>query len=183
MRLGAPLSARQIVFVVGCALLVFWFLLGMIPAVFAPARESARRTACQSNPNQIGRAIFMYADVPANNSQPPPSLNLLLSPAYIADKRCFWCPSCKAHADNDYAYVPGLKLTGAEEKRLVLAHDAKLYHGEGRNVLLTDGTVEFMREAEFWKALKEGLGPTPPSKNTPQEPKPSGTDGARQQAR
>jgi len=81
-------------------------LAGLILPVLARARESARRTACGSNLNQIGKGIFMYADVPANgifpSTSPGPSpyndgtpmdaLNLLYR-GYIADAKVFSCPS------------------------------------------------------------------------------------------
>jgi len=82
-------------------------LAGLILPVLARARESARRTSCASNLNQIAKAMYMYADVPANGvfptqdttgvpmadaSEPMKSLNLLYK-AYIQDPRVFSCPS------------------------------------------------------------------------------------------
>jgi len=78
-------------------------LAGLILPVLARARESARRTSCASNLNQIGKACFMYADVPSNSTFPKidtggtaasniASLGMLY-PSYIADQRVFSCPS------------------------------------------------------------------------------------------
>ena len=82
-------------------------LAGLILPVLARARESARRTSCASNLNQIAKAMYMYADVPANGIFPSQSagaigtdlpgkpicaLNLLYK-AYIQDIRVFSCPS------------------------------------------------------------------------------------------
>ncbi len=78
-------------------------LAGLILPVLARARESARRSSCASNLNQIGKACFMYADVPSNAGLYPSkgthnaannmlALNLLYK-GYIADARVFSCPS------------------------------------------------------------------------------------------
>ena len=72
-----------------------------------PTHVTARRTACASNLNQLGKACFMYADEPSNGNLLPtcsttadpyadktPMLALnLLYDAYIADSRVFSCPS------------------------------------------------------------------------------------------
>ena len=85
-------------------------LAGLILPVLARAREAARRTSCASNINQIGKAMFMYADVPANAAFPAieaagaaqggfthaqaGAANLqLLYRAYVADVKTFSCPS------------------------------------------------------------------------------------------
>jgi prepilin-type N-terminal cleavage/methylation domain-containing protein len=81
-------------------------LAGLILPVLARARESARRISCASNLNQIGKACFMYADVPSNGTFPKvtaidststatqniTSLGLLY-PGYVADFHVFSCPS------------------------------------------------------------------------------------------
>src|SRR5687768_9327831 len=79
---------------------IIMVLAGLILPVFSGCRTPARRTACGSNLNQIGKALFMYADVPANgifptsntskdpfaDTTPMHSLNLLYR-GYIADPR------------------------------------------------------------------------------------------------
>ncbi|MCY3017405.1 MAG: type II secretion system protein [Planctomycetota bacterium] len=81
-------------------------LAGLILPVLARAREAARRTSCASNLNQMAKAMYMYADVPANgcfpttsstsdpyaSSDPMADLNLLYR-GYIMDVRVFSCPS------------------------------------------------------------------------------------------
>jgi len=80
-------------------------LAGLLLPVLARARESARRTSCAANLSQIGKALYLYADTPANvmfatdgpsgdprNGDPMKSLNLLYQ-AYIQDPRVFSCPS------------------------------------------------------------------------------------------
>ena len=82
-------------------------LAGLVLPVLSRARESARRTACASNLNQIGKAMFMYSDVPANGTFPnikgngavavSGADNLaalgLLYDTYVADYKVFSCPS------------------------------------------------------------------------------------------
>jgi prepilin-type N-terminal cleavage/methylation domain-containing protein len=73
--------------------------------VIQSARAESRRQLCQRNLESIGKAMFMYADVPANGSFPNaaenkdepftsnPSLSWgLLYNKYIADPRVFSCP-------------------------------------------------------------------------------------------
>jgi len=77
-------------------------LAGLILPVLARARESARRTSCASNINQIAKAMYMYADVPANgifpcegtlwNADGDENLGLLYR-GYIMDPKVFSCPS------------------------------------------------------------------------------------------
>jgi prepilin-type N-terminal cleavage/methylation domain-containing protein len=76
-------------------------LAGLILPVLARARESARRTSCASNLNQMAKAMFMYSDVPSNGVFPcfaaganggDTDLNLLYN-KYVADPKVFSCPS------------------------------------------------------------------------------------------
>ena len=84
-------------------------LAALILPVLARTRAAAGHTSCASNLNQIGKAMFMYADVPANNNFFPTisgtaankyarngstakSLQLLYR-AYVADPKCFSCPA------------------------------------------------------------------------------------------
>jgi prepilin-type N-terminal cleavage/methylation domain-containing protein len=72
-------------------------LAGLILPVLARARESARRTSCASQLNQIGKACQMYSDVPSNGVFPHDSTStkglFLLFPTYVADYKVFSCPS------------------------------------------------------------------------------------------
>jgi prepilin-type N-terminal cleavage/methylation domain-containing protein len=80
-------------------------LAGLILPVLARARESARRTSCASNLNQIGKACTMYADDPTQGTFPftgtqatptaPDGYSSLwqLFPRYVADHKTFSCPS------------------------------------------------------------------------------------------
>src|SRR5438045_6110707 len=79
-------------------------LAGLILPVLARARESARRTSYAANLAQLGKAMYMYADTPANqvyptlaagadsfaDTEPLKTLNLLYN-GYISDPRAFSC--------------------------------------------------------------------------------------------
>jgi len=98
--------------------LIVSVLLGILIPVLTKGRESARRTACASNLNSIGKAMFMYADVPSNGEHfpayhatatggalPMPSLNLLYR-GYIADPKVLSCPSAPVPASALSAITP-----------------------------------------------------------------------------
>jgi prepilin-type N-terminal cleavage/methylation domain-containing protein len=162
-------------------------LAGLILPVLARARESARRTSCASNLNQLAKACYMYADVPANGSfptmsttagdpfavpaSPMESLNLLYR-SYVADPKVFSCPSkpvgpsllqaikpTKDGALTDggasmlaaaisYGYDPGHGPNDAiaaiaADKKGVGTNSDNHGSGQGQNVLIGAGTVEF----------------------------------------
>jgi len=95
-------------------------LAGLILPVLARARESARRTSCASNLNQMAKAMFMYSDVPANGVFPcltantnggDGDLNLLYN-KYVADPKVYSCPS-KPLAPTDIAAITPPPAGGA----------------------------------------------------------------------
>lgn len=84
---------------------IIMILAALFLPIFKSSNESARRTTCASHLHQIGKAMFMYADVPANgifptcstttdpyaDSEPLAAMSLLYR-GYVADPRVFWCP-------------------------------------------------------------------------------------------
>jgi type II secretory pathway pseudopilin PulG len=93
----------------------------ILPVLGVGSRERARRISCASNLNQICKAMFMYADAPANNFFPTTSTNKdnpfacdaplaawgLLYNKYVADPRVFSCPSNNTPSKDLQAWVPG----------------------------------------------------------------------------
>lgn len=70
-----------------------------------------------------------------------------------------------------YEWVPW-KLPVSTQARALLAFDQKANHSGGRNVVFTDGSVEFLEEAEFQKRLEAerqrfGDGPRVPEGKHP----------------
>jgi prepilin-type N-terminal cleavage/methylation domain-containing protein len=142
-------------------------LAGLILPVLARARESARRTSCASNLNQIAKAMFMYSDVPANgtfpqqNSKAGESWGLLYN-KYVVDNRCFSCPSkptppadlqawkpldpvpTTCNYGYDYRHSPNDAVApiAADMKTASTNSDN---HGKdaGQNVMIGAGTIEF----------------------------------------
>jgi hypothetical protein len=138
-------------------LLVIALLIALVCAlilpVFAATREGSRRTQCAQTINAIGKAMFMYADAPANrifpsrgtaadayaDAQPLATLGLLYN-KYVADPRVFSCPSRPVDPKlleaikpggavaSSYAYDPG--HSPKDNPGTVILGDMK---GAGRN--------------------------------------------------
>jgi type II secretory pathway pseudopilin PulG len=93
----------------------------LVLPTLASNKTGGRRTSCASNLNQIGKAMFMYADVPGNDVFPTTSTNKddpfacnaplaawgLLYNKYVADPRVFSCPSKPTVSSELQAWMPG----------------------------------------------------------------------------
>ena len=87
----------------GCLCLAFWTLFcGM--SGLRPAREKARRIACQANLKQICHALEWYAE--GNAGAYPPDLRTLFETDYLTDESIYRCPSWRRpnpeFADSQY---------------------------------------------------------------------------------
>jgi len=161
-------------------------LASLVIPVRSSARESAKRTSCASNLNQIAKAMYMYADVPANavfpcasrdpdTSDPMVSLGLLYN-NYVADPRVFSCPSKPIPPATLAALVPNGRVMssygydpahGPNDAVAAIAADWKVAgensdnHGAntGQNVLMGAGTIEFMEKASREIPGAEGQPP------------------------
>lgn len=123
------------------------------------AREQARRIVCMSNLRQIGLGCKMWAE--DHDGEYPSSLALEdLYPKYLS-LNVLVCPSTEDEVTTaeetdekgSYVYVSGLRADADFPSDTVLIYDRKGNHGEGRNVLLVDGHVEWVREDEFSELL------------------------------
>lgn len=103
-------------------IVILMVLTALILPTFRTKERGGRRTACASNLNQIGKGIFMYADVPANGifptsgtiadpyADPAPMISLnLLYRGYIADAKVFSCPSKPGNPAALQTIVPTVK--------------------------------------------------------------------------
>lgn len=168
---GRGLTLIEIIVILG----LVGVLAMLIILMSARAKVEARRKSCESNLTQIGKAMSMYADVPANGRFPTSSENKddpfaadplgsweLLYNKYVADPRVFSCPGNPVPASNlstwrtalvvksTFGYDPGHSPSDA---LTALAADLKGTgansdnHGinAGQNVLLSNSVVEFRK--------------------------------------
>jgi Tfp pilus assembly protein PilE len=99
---------------------VIGMLVVMILPLFARNAEQSRHVSCASNLNQLGKAMFMYADVPSNGTFPTTSTEKddpfaceaplaawgLLYNKFVADPRVFSCPSRPTPAKDLQDWAP-----------------------------------------------------------------------------
>ncbi|MDX9974692.1 MAG: DUF308 domain-containing protein [FCB group bacterium] len=107
--------------------------------------RNTKDVACQENLRRIGRALDMYAA--ANRGQRPEHLSALY-PDYIShsELKTLQCPyragpvrpTDSIDEWTDYEYNP----SGEDW----ICRDRQIQHQDGRNVLLPNGTVEFVKE-------------------------------------
>jgi hypothetical protein len=99
---GRGPTLLDIVVVLAIMLIALTALLPVLSRVHA----ADVRTQCASNLNQLAKAMYMYADVPANGNFPTRSAGKdpyaddkpllawnLLYKGYVVDPRCFFCPA------------------------------------------------------------------------------------------
>ena len=105
-----------------------------------------------------------------NSDKAPASLSELY-PDYVAEFSTFQHPGYKSkimqdksEIDNLSAYIlfKGLPTLSALDQwdRTILIYEKDLYSEGGRNVGFVDGHVQWMREEEFQKRLKEQTAET-----------------------
>ncbi len=115
------------------------------------ARKRAVRMHCMANLKQIGMALQMFAA--DKEDKYPQTLKELVQGEFAPDGRVF---ICKARPDRwGYDYVEG--LTPDDPAFCVVVCDKAGNHKDGRNVLLNDGSVEWMTEETFQAALKKTI--------------------------
>ncbi|MCK6472600.1 MAG: DUF3352 domain-containing protein [Planctomycetes bacterium] len=126
---------------------------GLLLPVLARARESARRSSSMSNLSQMGKAMAMYSmDQGRQGKFPPTAADLY--PDYVRDARVFLRPGWSQLHPAHYMYIPGSEQ---EDGITVVAFEnpPEDQFGDGRNVLVAAGSVEWMSNDEFANALRE----------------------------
>ena len=164
--------------------------------LFARARETARRSTCASNLQQIGVALNMYAQnydgrYPAKNNE----FGLLYS--YASNQDIFYCPSDSSErywemkpvtpgartgsefmerviavrTYSSYVYRGG--LTNDDRADTPIAGEAKIWHGDVANVLHLGGYVKGVHAEDY----KPVVTPTQKPLRNPVPPTPSSSSG------
>jgi type II secretory pathway pseudopilin PulG len=135
--------------------LVVFILLGLFAGMLTPAlsvsREKARRCTSANNLKQIGLSLAMYADQHAG--QLPGSLDELKGIA--GDEAIFRDVS----SGDRFIYLGAGRKWQDEGGRHVLAYSPREQDG-GRNVLFSDGSVQWISNNQFNEALS-GQYPMP----------------------
>ena len=165
---GRPRRTRLALFV---AILAAIFLLGLMPRILFPplgrSRETANRVKCLQNLRTLGYALRRYAD--HNAGRFPDSLEPLIASGHADPLDCI-CPSSNdtrppgadaaaqarnLHAGAHLSYIyAGKGLTTASDPEKVLLYEPLDNHaGDGMNVLLLNGTVEFLNKHEARQVL------------------------------
>jgi len=148
-----------------CVIAIIAILASILFPLFARARETARRSTCASNLEQIGVALNMYAQ--NYNGLYPPKDNEF-GPLYISmqDTDVFFCPSDSADREatwkfktvnppgalfpdprrvpietySSYVYKGG--LSNEDRADTVIAGESRAFHMELVNVLYVGGHVK-----------------------------------------
>ena len=131
-------------FTLGELLVVFLVVL-IVTAVMMPliqfSHGEMEKTECANNLQEIGLALFIYAE--EHGGKFPPSVSTLFEEEYIADRRLIDCPATKeigSKEDPEYIYVPGLSAKDPGTRELLADKDTN-HAGGWRNVLYTNGAV------------------------------------------
>lgn len=118
----------------------------LIPA-FVETDQVTERIACGSNLSGIGKGILIYAN--DHNDKFPPSLETLVDTVDFP-REGLACPSTGRNPDYSSYVYRGVDLKGVScPPGLIVVHDRKGNHRDGRNVLFVDSHVDWVPEEEF----------------------------------
>jgi hypothetical protein len=123
----------------------------LMPAL-ARSRQLAGRVVSGTNLSGIGKACVVYAnDDPEGRF--PPNLEILIEMDYCSAKQLESPSKPKGFEGPSYIYIAG--QTAATYPGNILVYENPAYCYEGVNVVYLDTHVQWLRQAEFMKALKE----------------------------
>jgi len=108
------------------------------------AFDDPHRDKCQQRLQHIGQACRRYASL--HGGRYPAKMEDITDLVAAADRKC-----AATDAADSFVFVAGATT---DDKNKVLVYDADGNHPDGHNVLLRDGTVKWMSEAELRQALK-----------------------------
>jgi len=158
--------------------LIISVLATVLLPVFARAREKARTSVCQSNLQQIGMALQVYA---ADHYGRYPPLDNDFRPLlpYLQEEGVLRCPS-RPEPTPSYTFHGG--FANDDSPMRVLAHDREdqTVHSEGLNVLFLDGHVKWLTRRHFDTTLRGQLEEGRNSSQAPETYPPGTLSGATQ---
>lgn len=142
---------------------------------FSRVKPDPVRDVCRGNLRTLWLACRMYAaDFPEMPADPS-----ALVPRYVSNPQLLICPGDKEApapgrgrkgVSSSYVFGPSPSLLGKEgvAPGIVLHDRSPEYHGgQGRNVVWSDGTVEFLPEDRFRQVLEQQAGVRPEGEKAP----------------
>jgi len=124
----------------------------LLTPVFVETDQMAERIACGSNLSGMGKAILIYAN--DHDDKFPPSLETLVDTVEYPRKGLA-CSSTRHNPDYASYVYRGVDLKGTSAPpTLIVVHDRKGNHRDGRNVLFVDSHVDWIAEQDFAEAIK-----------------------------
>lgn len=121
----------------------------IIPAINA-MRDVGEKTFCQSNLQQIGWGIEMYADQDPDGALPD-NMGSVVNAGYMM-AFSMQCPA-QAQGQQSYYYVPG--QSAAESTAVIMFEDPSNHGGTGGHVLYKDGSVVFIENPKYQEIVDE----------------------------
>ena len=154
-------------------------LAAILYPVFAQAREAARKASCQSNLEQLGMALHLYAHdhdgrFPVADQDWSPLLGRYLTSTSVLRCPTDWLPEAGQPARagaplySSYQYRGGLSLEDRAD--IPVAADWDLRHPRMANVLYLSGSVRALswgNSTGVWIPVTRGPRPLPPGVSAP----------------
>jgi len=157
----------------GLCLVLLVFVVVTVVASFSRAWEKMVQLDCQTGLKHLGLLCYSYAD---HNGGSFPSRWSDLATVEYATNAQYFCPSAGHTAGKwasidlwaDYRLVPNLRTSAPPDTVLAIEPLAN-HHGEGANVLFTDGNVQWWTasEIENWQSKTKSPEPKGPRGGVP----------------
>ncbi len=124
----------------------------LIAPALDEARQTAERAACAKNLSGMGKAFLIYAN--DHDDKFPPNLETLVDTVEFPRKGLA-CPATRHNPDYSSYVYRGVDLKStAVPPNLIVVHDRKGNHRDGRNVLFVDAHIDWVDEQNFADLIK-----------------------------